>query len=158
MVPGKNRIGDKQGKTMNTYMAFEYGYTLVLHYNHLQFSFGEYILFPRNTTLFKKKIIVIQLQLYAFSPHPSTPPQTNTPPSLTSTLPLDFVPVSFIVVPVIPSPHSPLPTPSGYCQIVLNFNVSGYILFAFFLLLIMFQLKVRSYGICPSPPGLFHLA
>ena len=22
----------------------------------------------------------------------------------------------------------------------------------------MFQLKVRSYGICPSPPGLFHLA
>ena len=23
---------------------------------------------------------------------------------------------------------------------------------------IMFQSKVRSYGICPSPPGLFHLA
>ena len=28
----------------------------------------------------------------------------------------------------------------------------------FFLLLIMFQLKVRSYGICSPPPGLFHLA
>ena len=28
----------------------------------------------------------------------------------------------------------------------------------FFHLLIMFQLKGRSYGICPSPPGLFHLA
>ena len=34
--------------------------------------------------------IVIQLQLYAFSPHPSTPPQLNPPPSPTSTHPLDF--------------------------------------------------------------------
>ena len=48
--------------------------------------------------------IVIQLQLCAFSPHPSTPPQLNPPPSPTSTLPLDFVHVSFIVVPVIPWP------------------------------------------------------
>ena len=37
-----------------------------------------------------------------------SPPQRNPPPSPTSTLPLDFVHVSFIVVPVIPSPHSPL--------------------------------------------------
>ena len=44
----------------------------------------------------------------AFSPHPSTPPQTNPPPSPTATLPLDFVLVSFIIVPVNPSPHSPL--------------------------------------------------
>ena len=51
-------------------------------------------------SLFFKIFIVIQLQLYAFSPHPSTPPQLNPPPSLTSTLPLDFVHVSFIVVPV----------------------------------------------------------
>ena len=49
----------------------------------------------------KKIFIVIQLQLYAFSPHPSTPPPLNTPPSSTSTLPLDFVHVSFIVVPVM---------------------------------------------------------
>ena len=60
---------------------------------------------------FKKIFIVVQLQLSAFSPHPSTPPQRNPPPSLTSTLPLDFVHVSFIVVPVIPSPHCLLPTP-----------------------------------------------
>ena len=46
--------------------------------------------------------IVIQLQLYAFSPHLSTPPQLNPPPSPTSTHPLDFVHVSFIVVPVRP--------------------------------------------------------
>ena len=57
-----------------------------------------------------KIFIVIQLQLSAFSPHPSTPPQPNPPPSPASTLPLDFVHVSFIVVPVNPSPHCPLPT------------------------------------------------
>ena len=55
--------------------------------------------------------IVIQLQLYAFSPHPSTPPQLNLPPSPTSTFPLDFVHVYFIVVPAIPSSHCPVPTP-----------------------------------------------
>ena len=53
--------------------------------------------------------IVIRLQLSAFSPHPSTPPQPNPPPFPTSTLPLDFVHVSFIVVAVIPSPHDPFP-------------------------------------------------
>ena len=102
--------------------------------------------------------IVIQLQLYAFSPHPSTPPQPNPPPSPPTTLPLDFVHVLFIVVPVILSPHCPLPTPSwllldySYLQCLWLYSV------CFFLLLIMFQLKVRSYGICPSTSGLFHLA
>ena len=55
--------------------------------------------------------IFIQLQLSAFSPLPSTPPQPVPPPSTTSTLPLDFVLVSFIVAPIDPSPHYPLPTP-----------------------------------------------
>ena len=59
---------------------------------------------------FFKFFIVIQLQLCAFFPHPSTPPQLKPPPSPTSTLPLDLVHVSFKVVPVIPSPHCPLPT------------------------------------------------
>ena len=60
---------------------------------------------------FYQKHVIIQLQLYAFYPHPSTPAQLKTPPSPTSTIPLDFVHVSFRVVPVIPSPHCPLPTP-----------------------------------------------
>ena len=47
-----------------------------------------------------------------FSPslHP-TP--ADPPPSPTSTLPLDFVHVSFIVVPVIPSSHCPPPLAIG---------------------------------------------
>ena len=61
--------------------------------------------------LLKNFKIVIQLQLSAFSPHPSTPPQPIPPPSPFSILPLDFILVSFIVAPVDPSPHYPLPTP-----------------------------------------------
>ena len=51
----------------------------------------------------------IQLQLSAFSPYPSTPSQPVPPPSPTSTLPLDFVLVSFIVALIDPSPLYPLP-------------------------------------------------
>ena len=68
------------------------------------FFFGTYTAFYF-FILFFLIFIVMQLQLYAFSPHPSTPPQLNPPASPTSTLPLDFVHVSFTVVPVIPSPH-----------------------------------------------------
>ena len=65
-----------------------------------------------NFILFKKKLFIfIHLQLSAFSPHPSTPPKPVPPPSPTSNLPLDFVLVSFIVAPIDPSPHYPLPTP-----------------------------------------------
>ena len=56
---------------------------------------------------FLNYFIGVQLQ-FAFSPHPSTPPQLNPPPSPASTLPLGFIQVSVIVVPVNPSPHSPL--------------------------------------------------
>ena len=70
-------------------------------YNGLDFSFF-FLIYLLN---------FIQLQLSAFSPLPSTPPQPIPPPSPTSTLPLDFVLVSFIVAPVDPSPHYPFPTP-----------------------------------------------
>ena len=44
-------------------------------------------------------------------PHPSTPPHPSPLPSPASNPPLDFVHVSFIVAPVNPSPHYPLPIP-----------------------------------------------
>ena len=68
---------------------------------------------PNNWLFFKFILFYffIQLQLSAFSPHPSTPPQPVPPPSPTFTLPLDFVLVSFIVAPIDPSSHYPLPSP-----------------------------------------------
>ena len=74
-----------------------------------QGSFFSFLLF------FKNYFIVVQLQLSAFSPHPSIPPQPNPPPSPASTLPLAFVHVSFIVVPENPLPTIPSLLPSGYC-------------------------------------------
>ena len=68
-----------------------------------------------NFFIIKYIFIVIQLQLSAFSPYPSTSPQPIPPPSPISTLPLDFVLVSFIVATVDPSPHYPLPTPIAKC-------------------------------------------
>ena len=105
---------------------------------------------------FLKIFIVIQLQLYAFSPLLSTPPQLNPPPSPTSTITPDFVHVSFnsscnALFPLSP-PHSPRPLLDCSQPQCL------WLYFCFFLLLIMFQLRVRSYGIYPSSPGLFHLA
>ena len=42
---------------------------------------------------------------------PTSLPNPSQPPPPTSTIPLDFVLVSFIVAPIDPSPHYPLPTP-----------------------------------------------
>ena len=79
--------------------------------------------------LFFNYFIVVQLQLSVFTPHHFPLPQPNPPPSLASN-PLGFVHMSFIVVPENPSPLPPIilsHLPSGYCQIVLNFKLSGYI-------------------------------
>ena len=67
----------------------------------LQFTF---IFFPILQLFYCCSITVV-----CMSPHPSTPPQPNSLPSLASTLPLGFVHVSFIVVPENPSPQSPSP-------------------------------------------------
>ena len=58
----------------------------------------------------------------AFSPLPSTPPQPVPPPSPTSTLPLDFVLVSFIVGSY--RPLSPLSPPNSPVAIVKMFLIS----------------------------------
>ena len=64
-----------------------------------------------STSFFFFNYFIVQLQLSAFFPHPSTPPQPNPPPSPASTLPLGFVHVSFILLPENPSPHCPFPRP-----------------------------------------------
>ena len=102
--------------------------------------------------------IVIQLQLSAFSPRLYTSPQPKPPPSPASTLNLDFVHLSFIVVPVNHSPHCPLPAPLWLLLDCSSLRCLWLYFVCFILLLIMFQLTVRSYGISPSPSGLFYLA
>ena len=73
---------------------------------------------PAHSSLPIVRLFFFFLFFYCFSitvvcvsPNPSTPPQPNPPASRTSTLHSDFVHVSFRVVPVIPSPHCPLPIP-----------------------------------------------
>ena len=78
-------------------------------------------------------LTVVQVQLSTFSPNHSPPPHWSLPPTLDPT-PFSFVHVSFIHVPWRPFPYFPplslSPLPSGYCQFVLYFKVSGCILLA----------------------------
>ena len=58
------------------------------------------------------KIILLLFNYSCLHFLPTPPhPHPSPPCSLASTLPLDFVHVSFIVVPENPSPHCPLPSP-----------------------------------------------
>ena len=68
-------------------------------------------------------VLLFNYSCVPFLPIPLPHPIRTPPPSPTSTLPLDFVHVPFIVVPVIPSPHCPLPTPPWLlldCEILLG--------------------------------------
>ena len=113
-----------------------------------------------NNTLFCiKYFIVVLLQLSQSSPlcpSPPSPPHSHSPSphscpclwvihtcSLTSPFPF-FLPLST---------SSPLWSLS-VCPL---FPCLWFYFAHLFVLLIRFHLKVRSYGICLSPPGLFHL-
>ena len=101
-------------------VEFSYLNAYIENINLSHYIFTNYYLFIYLFLIF----IVIQLQLSAFSPHPSTPPQPKPPPSPASTLPLDFVHVSFIGVRVNASPHYPLPTTRSPLAIVRLFLTS----------------------------------
>ena len=84
--------------------------------------------------------IVVQVQSSPFSPHPTHP---CLPPLILH--PFGFIHVSFIHVPWWPFPFFPI-IPSGYCQFVLYFSVSGYILFAW----LFCWLGEKTVGYVPS--------
>ena len=73
--------------------------------------------------------LIVQVQLSPFSPHHGPLPHSSSPPTL-EPIPFDFVHVSFIHVLMALLLISLSPSPSGYCQFVLYFNVPGYILLA----------------------------
>ena len=104
--------------------------------------------------------ILILLFKYSFLPFPPPQPNPQPFPPPSHFHPSVIVHTSFIIVPTNPSafsPEIPSPLPSGHCQPVLNFSVWLYFA-CLFVLLIRFLLKVRSYGISFSLPGLFCLA
>ena len=105
--------------------------------------------------IFKNYFIGVQVLLSAFTPHHSPNPSHPHLPPLIPT-PLNFVHVSFIVV---PENHSPVPSiiPSHLPWLLSDCYSCQCLWFCFaclFVLLIRCHLEVRSSGICPSPPGL----
>ena len=68
-----------------------------------------------------------------FPPHYSPPPQPSLPPTLNPKFPLVLSTCPLYMFRTTLPPFPPITTshlPSGYCQFVLNFNVSHYILLA----------------------------
>ena len=91
--------------------------------NNFLYSF----LFPFLTVPLHFSLLLFK---YSFLLFPPTPPHPLAlPASLPFPSPLVIVHMSFIIVPINPSPFSPIipfPLPSDHCQPVLNFNVFGY--------------------------------
>ena len=93
-----------------------------------------------------------------------SPPLSTTPPTATShpqsyptlALSMDLLYIILDDLHLLRSYYPPLPSP--VVTVSLVFISMSLVLFCLFVLLIRFQLKVRSYGICLSPPGLHHLA
>ena len=91
------------------------------------FKLPQFLLFFGNWEVMNLFLIVLLLFKYCcLHPLPTFPPIPAIPTSVPCFHPLGLVHVSFRIVPENPPSH----LPSGYCQIVLNFIVSGYIFLA----------------------------
>ena len=105
-------------------------------------------------SFFKKNLLLFNYSCLHFLPIP--PPEPTSLPRLHP--PPWFCPcVLYSSSCKALSPLSPLHSPLAIVRLFLT-SMSLVIFFLLFLLLLIVQLKVRSYGICPLPPGLFHLA
>ena len=109
--------------------------TTVRH--HLTFcQEGHYFLF-----YFLNYFIAVQLQLSAFSPHYSPTPQPNLPPSLASTLPLNF---SICPLQQFCKPFSPLSPPFSPLDIVRLFLISMFLVIFCLLFSFVVYVPVKS--------------
>ena len=108
--------------------------------------------------LLKNYFIVVQLQLSAFPPHcsPPTPAIPTSLPWFHPSLVLSMCPLQLFLKSL--HPHYPLPPSLWLLSDCSLFQCLQLYFACLFVLLIRFHLKVRSYGICLSLPGLFHLA
>ena len=97
------------------------------------------------------------------------PPMTPPTPAIPTSHPWPYSPLALSMCPFYmlldkpssvisyyPSPLSSMVTVSLF---FISMSLVEFCLLVFFLLLLLirFHLQVRSYGICPSPPGLFYL-
>ena len=98
--------------------------------------------------------------VFCFSPQPSPPPQPSPLPPLFPPPPHCYCPCVLYncsFKPFTLSPYNPLPSPLWSLSACSQFQCLWLYFACLFILLIRFPLKVRSYGICLSPSGLFHL-
>ena len=106
--------------------------------------------------------ILVLLQLSQFSPPHCSPLPCPRPAPTVSPHPVVHVHGSFIHVPWLdPTPSFPTYTPLPPLSLPWVYSLFPCLWFYFphlFVLFIRFLLYVRSYGICLSPSGLFHLA
>ena len=145
-------------------MAWGVGIALICIFVYICHVSRRYFFFAIDTLLFISffKIIILLLFNYSCLHFPPTPPPTTpakpiSPPCFHPPCP-GFVHVSLIVVPENSSPRYPFLPPLWLLSNCSQFLCLWLYFACFFLLLIMFQLKVRSYDICPLPPGLLHLS
>ena len=120
----KNRLYLPLEETQEFILEVHMGWEISLQHFWNNLSHWHRMILPRDVLFIYLFIfIVIQLELYAFSPHPSTPPQLNPPPSPTTSLPHLHPPHWFCPCvlyssscnPLFPlSPPCPPPRP-GYC-------------------------------------------
>ena len=119
--------------------------------------------FCEQETIYFFVFIVVELQLSQFFPccsplpHPAPLTHSQSPPPCPCPL-ISPLYMFLDLAHTLSFPDYLPPPPLWLLLFVLYFHVSGSILLFCFVLLIRLHLQVRSYGICLSLTGLFHLA
>ena len=130
-----------------------FSFTKLRKFSFIVFLFFSYILF------FLYFFIVQVHCLHFLSTTPHHPSNTHLPPLIIPSLALSMCPS--YMFPDGPSPIFPLlplPTPLWLLSVCSFLLCLWFYFSCLFVLFIRFHLQVRSYGICLSPSGLFHLA
>ena len=126
------------------------------------FSYFSSLIFfyeKQNFILFFIFLLFLKYSCFPSPPFPSTP---SIPTSHPQTYPLWLCPWVLYTCSLMTllrvSPITPLSPPLWLLLFCSLFQCLWFYFAGLFVLLIRLHLKVKSYGICLSPPGLFHLA
>ena len=160
ILPGRLH---KLNNTLNNIQEYTKQYISILY----KYTLYEYIVYV-NVIMYSAAVLQIMkiFLIFYFSSRVVsifTPPQ---PPIHSHLSPLNLPPLALSMCPLYmfldgPSlifPNYPSPPPLWLLSVYSLFECLWLYFAWLFVLLIRFHLQVRSYGICLSPPGLFHLA